>query len=293
MLRDPTFGPDFLCVGMAKAGTGWLFDQLKHHPDFWMPPVKELGYLKREQTWLKKGARRRLRALRTGAEKLSSWANRRPEDVRDIAFLEAASASMGNPSDIAGYANLFRYKEAALSGDITPGYANLDPVVIRQLAIMLPALKLILLVRDPVDRAWSRLSMWARQENFDTQLLEDPKAFRDFLETAGKLTSESFPTQVVKRWKSNAPNLELRHFLFDDLVADPKGFKRDILVYLGADSSKDDEWEADRNRKAGAAKLHMTTSLRSIMAEFFRDELLACAALFDGAARSWPARYGI
>jgi hypothetical protein len=34
-------GPDFLCVGVPKAGTGWLFDQLNAHPDFWMPPVKE------------------------------------------------------------------------------------------------------------------------------------------------------------------------------------------------------------------------------------------------------------
>jgi hypothetical protein len=28
-----------------RAGTGWLYDQLKHHPDFWLPPVKELDYL--------------------------------------------------------------------------------------------------------------------------------------------------------------------------------------------------------------------------------------------------------
>src|SRR5215469_17740999 len=40
-------GPDFICIGMPKAGTGWLYDQLSHHPDFWMPPVKELHYLHR------------------------------------------------------------------------------------------------------------------------------------------------------------------------------------------------------------------------------------------------------
>ena len=34
-------GPDFICVGMPKAGTGWLFDQLRYHPDFCVPePVK-------------------------------------------------------------------------------------------------------------------------------------------------------------------------------------------------------------------------------------------------------------
>src|SRR5438094_6624595 len=37
--------PDFLCVGAQKAGTSWLYRQLEPHPDFWMPPVKELHYL--------------------------------------------------------------------------------------------------------------------------------------------------------------------------------------------------------------------------------------------------------
>ena len=39
--------PDFLCVGMEKAATRWAYDQLRwaDHPDFWMPPVKELRYL--------------------------------------------------------------------------------------------------------------------------------------------------------------------------------------------------------------------------------------------------------
>ena len=37
--------PDFLCVGAQKAGTSWLYRQLELHPDFWMPPMKELHYL--------------------------------------------------------------------------------------------------------------------------------------------------------------------------------------------------------------------------------------------------------
>jgi hypothetical protein len=37
-------GPDFLCVGAQKGGTTWPYWQLDAHPDFWMPPVKELHY---------------------------------------------------------------------------------------------------------------------------------------------------------------------------------------------------------------------------------------------------------
>ena len=30
-------GPDFICIGMQKAGTRWLYQQLRGHPEFWMP----------------------------------------------------------------------------------------------------------------------------------------------------------------------------------------------------------------------------------------------------------------
>src|SRR2546423_4071056 len=41
---DAAGRPDFLCIGAQKAGTSWLYHQLNSHPDFWMPPVKELRY---------------------------------------------------------------------------------------------------------------------------------------------------------------------------------------------------------------------------------------------------------
>jgi hypothetical protein len=37
--------PIFYAWGLRKAGTSWLYRQLERHPDFWMPPVKELHYL--------------------------------------------------------------------------------------------------------------------------------------------------------------------------------------------------------------------------------------------------------
>lgn len=36
--------PDFIGIGAPKAGTTWLYYQLKDHPDLWLPPVKELHY---------------------------------------------------------------------------------------------------------------------------------------------------------------------------------------------------------------------------------------------------------
>jgi hypothetical protein len=42
---QPNRGADLLGIGMARAGTSWLFDNLKCHPDFWVPPIKGTYYL--------------------------------------------------------------------------------------------------------------------------------------------------------------------------------------------------------------------------------------------------------
>ncbi len=289
-------GPDFLCIGMARAGTGWLFDQVRYHPDFWMPPIKEFGYLKRGVVGLKEHAKRRLQVLREGnAKNLTGWANRQPGDTRDIAFLEEAALSIGDPLDITSYAALFRYKEGALSGDITPGYSALEPSIIRELAVALPNVKLVLMVRDPVERAWSRLSMWARLGHFDSSIAETPAAFADFLNTDEKLKRESFPSVVVRRWRTHAPSLELRSFFFDDLVQEPQRLRHDILVYLGADPDKKaGQQDARHNRKATKRlNIELKDAARSILVEYFRDELLACADLFGGIAKMWPERHGL
>ena len=36
--------PTFLVIGAEKAGTTWLYDRLRRHPDIFMPDVKELHY---------------------------------------------------------------------------------------------------------------------------------------------------------------------------------------------------------------------------------------------------------
>jgi Sulfotransferase family len=284
-------GPDFICVGMPKAGTGWLYDQLQYHPDFWMPPIKELHYLDRDIPRMK-NADRLLQRWGKRSEKASGF--RRPWDERDRQFLLDTKACGGLPMDLGRYASLYRHKNGSLSGDISPGYSRLPDDVVRKLAAELPAIKVILLIRDPVARTWSRISMAHRDGKFDTGLLEDDRRFMEFLETSSYLRDRSHPTQILDRWQRCAPNMAFRHYLFDDIEGEPERIRRDILTFLGADPDKQSgQLAAGHNRKANAAKLVMTDNIRGLLVRYFHDEILACAARLGGAAESWPQRYGL
>jgi hypothetical protein len=99
--------PDFLCVGAQKAGTSWLFHQLTLHPDFCMPPVKEVHYF----------------------DSLSRVKRQNPpryKDDRDQWFLaRLVELSVLPHLDLGTYSQLFAPKRALLSGD--EGKKNLFP----------------------------------------------------------------------------------------------------------------------------------------------------------------------
>jgi len=288
-------GPDFICVGMPKAGTGWLYDQLQTHPDFWMPPVKEVLYLHREFPVIPLDGGRGgygLKLLEQPSEKTKPHQTPRDPE-RDRGFREVAQEANGKAMDIDRYISLFRFKGEQLSGDISPMYTELDSEVIAKLVERLPETKLIMIAREPIARAWSRLCMFNRGGKLNKEMLNDPARFREFLETSPTIQGKSFPTKIVKHWHKYAPNMALRTFLFDGVAQDPEQTRRDIWAYLGADPSRQSDLPANYNRKSKNQKIEMSAQVKGVLVDFFADEIRACGEMFGGRARDWAARYGL
>jgi hypothetical protein len=276
--------PDFLCIGAHKAGTTWLYQQLDSHPDFWMPPVKELHYFDQLS-----------RVQRAG--------HPRCRDERDRRFLERLESLSAEPGiDLENYGRLFEPKAALFSGDISPNYSTLSDQVIRQVVRYFPNLKVIFLARDPVERFWSHLSMEAHYRQIEPFDATDINEVNRNLSRRGMLL-RSYPSAVVARWKRYVDSEQFRVYFFDDLQNNPAELRRSILRFLGADPDKfatanpsfggpGSRLSADYNRWTGMEKLPLSNKVRSHLAKFFKKELKTCAALLGGPARDWPARYG-
>jgi hypothetical protein len=218
----------------------------------------------------------------------------RDANERDAAFLREAAALAGKEQDLPAYAALFRHKGELLSGDVTPTYVDLGESDIRGIAEVMPGVKIVLLVRDPVSRAQSRLSMGYRHGEIDDEMAANPRKFKRFIESAPSMAEErSRPTEIVARWKRCAPNLAFRTFLFDDIAERPEKARHDILTFLGADPAKESTIDAGWNHKAEAAKLVLNDEAKAILVDHFKDEIIACAKLFGGEAEKWIAKYGL
>ena len=266
--------PDFLCIGAHKGGTTWLYQQLDSHPDFWMPPFKELHYFDQLAS----------------VQRASSP---RCRDERDLRFLESIKNLSAKPyMDLEHYARLFEPKGSLLSGDISPNYSTLTNEVIRQVAGYFPTLKVIFLARDPVERVWSHLSMEVRYRQIEPVDVTNIDEVNRNLVRRGLLL-RSYPSAVVARWKRHVHPDRFRIYFFDDLQGNPTELRRSILRFLDADPDQPgSRVMADNNGWAGMEKLPLTDEVRSHLARFFKKELKTCAARLGGPARDWPARYG-
>jgi hypothetical protein len=299
--RIPIEGPDFICIGLPKAGTAWLYDHLNTHPDFWMPPVKELLYLYRKQPpripiETRRGGGSGAKLLEGKQRRRGPRPHQLPRDLDlDLAFMERARQCNESQRDLGLYASLFQFKGERLSGDVSPIYAALDTEAIAEVAKRFPQTKLLLMVRDPISRAWSRLKMLPPRK-FSPDLLQDANRFRDYLQSFRGLENLSAPTQVVQRWREFGPDLPQKHVLLDDVSSEPEKTRDEIWSYLGADPEKSSPLPANYNHKRRSGKppkFEMTETARSVLIDMFREELFACAEMFGGRARAWPAKYGL
>lgn len=277
-----TEGPDFICVGLARAGTGWLYDQTISHPDFWMPPYKELRYFgsKFPSPKMRDDLLVLRRRIRSGGSRLKG-STAPPMDARDAGFVDRALAMVGAEANLDAYAALFSPKGDLLSGDISPNYAFLDEDVVGTIAARFPRAKILLMLRDPVERAWSH---WRMHNRARASRPDDAGAFRTFIERA-QTTERWSPTVAAQLWGS-AFGERYRHVFLDDVALSPDRTRAEILSFIGADPARSSPLGADHNRKRQPT-LPRPPEIQELMRAAFADERRRCAETFGGAALAW------
>jgi hypothetical protein len=282
-------GPDFMCIGAQKAGTGWLYEQLRSHPDFWMPPIKELHYFDRVGA---SASTRSLPAAR-GQQDRIRIARERARDQRDRDFLDRLEQLVARDTiDPGQYAKLFGDKGDLITGDITPGYSTLDDAVVQQIAQNFPATRIVFIARDPVERAWSQLSMYVRRGLIERFRTDDVAGVIEHLQRP-EFVSRSYPSRIVQRWRRFVPSNRLAIYFFDELRNDAVRLRSTIIDFLGGDPQKPSgDLPAGYDAKAKKEKLPLTDSVKQCLADHFKAELYACSAELGGLARDWPKRYG-
>lgn len=226
--------PDFLCIGAQKAGTTWLYANLRSHPGILMPPVKEVAYFSTLYIpgWAKADADHRAfqvdqaRRHWTAPDRGGAKGPRPELRARVLTSLDALSRE---PMDDAAYATLFEGCGVdQVCGEISPQYCVLPREGIRHALAMNPNIKVIALLRHPVARALSHLAMLCGKSPSAERMKEI--ALSNWWN--GVSWYSDYATWLL-RWKGMLLPNQL-HIDYNGLIRDdPMGVLRRVCDFLG------------------------------------------------------------
>jgi hypothetical protein len=184
VLRRPPL-PDFLGIGVPKAGTTWLYANLKSHPDIYLPEGKEIHYF--DANWFQP----------------LSW-----------------------------YGEVFAEAGEPVKGEITPAYCNLPARRIRSIKAIIPEIKLLLLLRDPVDRDWSHLRMVVLRDNARDPTTVTPGEYIDAARSNPRLERGNYQA-ILENWLDVFDRARLFIGFYEDVVQRPQPLLEQIFEHIG------------------------------------------------------------
>ena len=182
--------PDFLGIGTPQSGTTWLYENMRCHPEIFLPARKELRYF----DW------HFYRSLR--------W----------------------------DYARRFRPGRGKVKGEITPSYGRMPLERIRFIRKIMPDVKLILILRNPVDRLWAA----ARREVAKTPSKRMEEATESEILEIFRRERTDYPG-ILANWLGVFPKEQLFVGFFEQISNDPRQLLRQVFAFL--EVSTDVNWK--------------------------------------------------
>ncbi|HEX5467593.1 MAG TPA: sulfotransferase domain-containing protein [Gaiellaceae bacterium] len=268
--------PTFLIIGAQRAGTTSLFDYLLRHPDVSGP---------------------------RGRDAMVSWS-------KEIHFFDE---KFGKGVD--WYRSFFpleatraRYRRRGRNlqaGEATP-YYMFHPAVPARVAETVPDVKLIAILRDPVERAYSHFQLNRRKGreklSFEEALAAEPERLKDVEEWLHGAAEELPPSgrhrhphhrhraylrrglyaEQLERWLERFPREQLLVVQTEKLLAAPAETYSEVLNFLGLRDWRLETFEA-RNKKPYA---RIEPEIRARLEEAFAEPNARLERLL-GVSFSW------
>lgn len=178
--------PTFIVAGAQKSATTWLYECLNEHPDVIVPQIKELHFFCNEELCPK-----------------SRWG-------KGFDWYSEQFASNG-PQTVAG--------ELSIDYMYFPDTAE-------KLHRYNPDLKVLFILRDPVERAYSAYWMGRRSQ-------DSYPPFSEFVRPDSDFVARGFYHRQIQRYLEYFPAEQLKVLIYEDIPKDPYAFLSEVFEFIG------------------------------------------------------------
>src|SRR5215467_11295969 len=211
--------PNFFIVGTGKAGTTSLYHYLKQHPQIYMSPIKEPCYFASEI---------RVENLTPSHLRHIRWISRNlPDRLGDGGAVKPLGWLVADWDDYVGLFENVRAETAV--GEASVAYLWSESAS-QNIACRIPNAKIIIILRDPSERAYSQylhqlsvgLTRWTFREHIEKCMRARERklgTFYPFLEV-GLYYGQ------VKRYLDGFPQANVRIYWYEEAWREPSRFIR-------------------------------------------------------------------
>jgi hypothetical protein len=230
--------PTFLIIGAQKSGTTSLYEYMEQHPDVFMSPNKEPHFFAFEGQTL---------------------------DYR-LADGKPAALTRHAVTTLAEYRELF----AGAAGETARGEASTlylaIPHTAERIHACIPDARLIAILRNPVDRAWSAY-LHARRWNaepehdFRRALALEPQRIADRWGPLYHYQTLGYYHDQLAPYYALFPREQIRVFRYDDFVARPHDVLRDAFAFIGVEPS----FEPDTALRHNVSGVPRSTRIQALL----------------------------
>ncbi len=202
--------PNFLIIGAQKAGTTALYYALSRHPDIFMSPVKEPAYFTAENAF------------------------------RDTSGPGDETAQV--ITDLHEYETLFAEGQHVIArGEASTSYLY-DANAAEKIKHLIPDVKLIAILRNPVDRAYSNFLHLRRDgreplRDFRAALAEEGTRNASGWSVSWRYKEKGFYGIQLEKYLTHFSRGQIRWYLYEEYDDDPYPTVTDIYKFLGVDDT--------------------------------------------------------
>lgn len=168
------------CVGATKAGTGWLYEYLRSHPECHFRSIKELHYFDALENGkvAREIGKHEARQAVLSKKVIAAAGGALVEEVVRLRDRTEWLEVLRSGEDHAAYKSYLMAGRGAarVVGDVTPAYALLPQRRLKEMTKLAPEVKFVYLLRDPVERLWSHVRMIAARREPSGELTAERAA---------------------------------------------------------------------------------------------------------------------
>lgn len=257
--EDLALFPDFLIVGPQRTGTTWLHAHLRFHPQILLSEPKEIFFFNR----LKSRDHPRFESADLSWY-LSHFSEPWPRRLAKTALCLWRCREIYHP---------------IVRGEATASYAAMDQDLIDEVVALNPDVKVIMMIRDPVDRAWSHAKKDLVRKTGRRVEQVPAEEFREFFRDEYQISCANY-VRNHDNWQERVRPGHLYVGAFEEITRRPHELMLEVMSFLGVRS--DPRYiSADVHEEVNpTAKSSVPEEYRAYLEDLFDDEIAALESRF-------------